>query len=300
MMLTSRAKAAAVINASFPHVDAAELRYLGSGTLYDVFLTADGWSFRFPRVDWSGDLFEPEARAHKLAAQRIPSQIRVPRVELLAAPSAQFPHPIAGHRFIGGVGADELDETLLPTLAREVATFLNALHSTPTRLARAAGILEFRMDEGRHAWLEDGVNTVAKLRDLDPVLDRAIDWLKTIPWTRHFDAPLHLIHGGLESRHVLVDPSSGRIQGVIDWTDTHLGDAARDFVFLVTWKGWHFAEEVLDHYPRAIDGEFRVRLRFMAQLLSLMELAYAHADKQDLAAYIRYVRNAFAQGGGGT
>jgi hypothetical protein len=38
----------------------------------------------------------------------------------------------------------------------------------------------------------------------------------------------------------------------------------------------------------------------MAQLLSLMELAYAHADKQDLAAYIRYVRNAFAQGGGGT
>lgn len=53
--LVTREKAAAVIGALFPDVDAADVRYLGSGTLYDVFLTADGWGFRFPRVNRSGD-----------------------------------------------------------------------------------------------------------------------------------------------------------------------------------------------------------------------------------------------------
>jgi aminoglycoside phosphotransferase (APT) family kinase protein len=295
--LIMREKAATVIDALFPDVDAAELRYLGSGTLYDVFLTIDGWAFRFPRWNWSGDLFEGEATVHKFVAQRIPPRIRIPRVELLAAPSAQFPYPIAGHRYIGGVAADELDENRLPTFAREVATLLNALHSTPTPLVRAAGIHEFIMDEGRHEWLENGVNVVLKLRGLDPVLDRALDWLKTAVLTPRFDAPWHLIHGGLESRHLLVDPLTGFLQGVIDWTDTHLGDAARDFVFLVTWKGWRFAEEVLHLYPRPIDREFRARLRFMAQLLSLMEVAYAYADHQDLARYVREVHNAFAESG---
>jgi aminoglycoside phosphotransferase (APT) family kinase protein len=248
-------------------------------------------------VNWSGDLFEPEATTHKFVAQIIPSQIGIPRVELLASPSAQFPYPIAGHRYIPGVGAEELDDALIPTFAREIATLLNALHSTPTPLAGGAGIHEFVMDEGRREWFENVVNHAMKLRGRDPVLDRALDWLNTVPSTSHFDAPLHLIHGGLESRHVLVDPATGFVQGVIDWTDTHLGDAARDFVFLVTWKGWKFAEEVLRIYPRAIDREFRARLRYMAQLLSLMELAYAHAQHQDLTRYIREVHNAFAESG---
>ncbi|HKW09313.1 MAG TPA: phosphotransferase, partial [Gemmatimonadaceae bacterium] len=229
--------------------------------------------------------------------QRIPSPVRLPLVELLAPPSAQFPYPIAGHRYIPGVGAEELDEKLLPTLAREIAAFLNALHSTPTPLARAAGMHEFQMDDGRHPWAENGVNLVMKLRGLDPVLDRALDWLKIEAWTQHFDAPWHPIHGGLESRHVLVDPSTGSIQGVIDWTDSHLGDAARDFVFLVTWRGWQFAEEVLRLYPRAIDREFRARLRHMAQWLSLVELGYAHGENRDVPTYIRWVHNAFAESG---
>ena len=293
--LITRETAATALDALFPDVQAAELRYLGSGTLYDVFLTGDGWAFRFPRWNWSGDLFQPEATVHKFVAQRIPARIRVPRVELLAPPSAHFPYPIAGHRYIPGVGAEELDDELLPTFAREIATLLDALHSTPTPVARAAGIHEFFMDEGRFAWLENGVNHLVKLRGLDPVLDRALDWLKAALSGPRFDAPLHLIHGGLESRHALVDPSTGSLQGVIDWTDTHLGDAARDFVFLVTWKGWPFAEEVLDLYPRAVDRDFRARLRVMAQLLSLMELAYASAENQELTRHIREVHNAFAE-----
>jgi aminoglycoside 2''-phosphotransferase len=294
----TRERAESTIRALFPEVEAKGARHIGSGTLYDVFLTIDDWAFRFPRTDWSGDLFEQEATNHKFIAQIIPSHIRLPRVELLAAPSEQFPYPIAGHRYISGIGADELDERLLPTFAREIATFLNALHSAPTPLARAAGMHEFQMDEGRFGWAQHGINHVMTFRGLDPVLDGALDWLKTMTLLPpKFDAPWHPVHGGLEARHVLVDPSTGSVRGVIDWTDSHLGDAAGDFVFLVTWRGWQFAEEVLRLYRRPTDAEFRARLRHGARFLSLMQLSYAEAEGLNVPAHIRGVHNAFAEGG---
>lgn len=291
----ARDAAAALIRSAFPTIDSAGLRYLGSGSLFDAFLTTDGWAFRFPRWDWSGGLFESEARVHDLVTQILPSQIRVPRVELLAAPTKHFPYPFAGHRFIPGIAADAVDEDLMPTLAREIAMFLSALHSTPAPVAGAAGIHEIGIDApGRREWLEHGISVAAKLRGLDPVVDQAIAWISTASLTPPSGGTLQLIHGGLEPEHLLVDPETGFVVGVIDWTDGQLGDAARDFVFLVTWQGWRFAEEVLRHYPRAVDRDFRARLRYMAQLLSVITLAFAHEQGADVKRRVKAVHNAFA------
>jgi len=287
--------AAAAIKGAFPSVDSSGIRYVGSGTLYDVFLTTDGWAFRFPRSDWAGKLFAAEARTHEFVARILPAQIRLPRVEHLARPASGFPYPIAGHRYIAGVGADDVDDKLLVTLAGEIEILLTALHTTPAPEAGAAGIHEMdRTQPARQEWLDHGVAAAANLCGLDPVVDRAIAWVRDRPAMPATDGSLHLIHGGLEARHVLVNPESGFIVGVIDWTDTQLGDAARDFVFLVTWQGWKFAEEVLRQYPRALDREFRNRLRWMAQLLSVIELAYAHEGGRDTGTQVRAVHNAFS------
>ena len=287
--------AAALIKRSFPAIDSAALQYLGSGSLYDVFLTTDGWAFRFPRRQRSGELFESEARIHRFVAEILPSQIRIPRAELLAAPTPHFAYPFAGHRFIPGIPADAVDQELMPTLAREIAMLLSALHSTPIPVAGAAGIRELSMNEpGRREWLEHGITAAAQLRGMNAVVDQAVNWLSTTPLTPPSAGPLQLIHGGLSPEHVLVDPTTGFVVGVIDWTDTMLSDAARDFVFLVTWQGWRFAEDVLRLYPRAVDREFRARLRYMAQLLSVISLAFANEQGAELAKHVKGVRNAFA------
>ena len=285
--------AAALIRQAFPTVDTKGVQYLGSGWLYDAFLTADGWVFRFPRWDWSGGIFEPEARIHSFVAEILPTQIRTPRVELMAPPSEQFPYAIAGHRFIPGIPADALDLELMPTFARELALFLSILHSTPVPVAGAAGIQQRATGDDRRAWLENGKGIALRLGKVDPIMTPALSWLGARA-DAEFHGPMQLIHGGLAQDHILVDPTTGFLVGVIDWTDTSLGDAARDFVFLVTWQGWKFAEAVLRQYPRAVDKEFRSRLRDMAQLLSLMGLAYAHEQGQDLGPHVRAVKNAFA------
>jgi aminoglycoside phosphotransferase (APT) family kinase protein len=182
-----------------------------------------------------------------------------------------------------------------PTGSRDIAGFLGALHSVPEAAAEAAGFREITSeDPGRQEWFELGMAVSVQLRGLDPVVDGAIDWLHTASMTPPVLAERQLVQTSLDPDHLLVDPATGSLLGVIDWTDACLGDAGRDFVNLVTWRGWGFAEEVLAHYPRRLDSEFRSRLRWMSQWLSVIWLAHVHEQGLDEGKAIAGVRNAFA------
>ena len=187
------------------------------------------------------------------------------------------------------------DEALMPTVTREIAEFLGVLHSIPGTVAEAAGFREITLEEaGRREWYEHGLAATAQLRGLDPVIDDAIDWLRGAPLPAPALGPRQVIHTDVGPDHLLFDPTTGTLLGVIDWTDGSIGDAAGDFVGLVTWRGWRFAEEVLALYPRRVDGEFRSRLRYMAQWLSVLRLAFAPEQGRDLEKEIAGVHYAFA------
>jgi len=288
-------KAASLIASAFPDVDTTAVRHIGSGTLFDAFRTSDDWAFRFPRWDWCGDLFEPEARTHEFLAKVLPAHIRLPRVQLLAEPSERFPYRFAGHRYVSGVPFDTLNEALVPAASRQLAEFLGALHSVPEATARAAGFREITIDDpGRREWYEQGMAASLELRGIDPVVRDAVDWWHADPMTSPPLAAHQLVHTSVDPEHLLFDPATGSLIGVLDWTDASLGDAARDFVNLLTWRGWGFVDELLAQYPRSVDSEFRTRLRWMAQWLSVIWLAFAPEQGRDMQRDIRGVHNAFA------
>jgi aminoglycoside 2''-phosphotransferase len=289
-------KAAEIIHACFPKVDTAGLRHLGYGWEFDAFLTADGWVFRFPRRIDTSELFERESAVVRLVEPALPSHVALPRVELRGPPTLGFPYTFVGHRFIDGVPADAIADTLLPTFAREIAEFLGALHSIPVDAGRAIGLREMDAahEAGSREWRQAVLRYAQRLRGLDPLVDRALLSVAGdgVP-PELFRVPLQFIHQDLSTDHVLVDPATGRLRGVIDWTDPMLADPARDFVFLVDWRGWPFVEEVLAHYPRAVDGEFRARLRWMARLLSIWRLDVARESGRDIDKALRAVRHVF-------
>jgi aminoglycoside phosphotransferase (APT) family kinase protein len=112
--------------------------------------------------------------------------------------------------------------------------------------------------------------------------------------SRRYDVPLCFIHTALSPGNLIVDPQTGRLTGILDWTDTMLGDAARDFADLVMWRGWTFTDYVLRNYQRPVDEGFRDRISFSARLVSTVVLTEAHAHGMEIAAYVNGVRNAFA------
>lgn len=233
---------------------------------------------------------------HNLVAAALPSRITLPRVELMGEPTEEFPYLFAGHRFIAGIAADALDQSLMPTLAGDIGAAFGAIHSIPEKAARDAGVGEIDNDDlGRKEWFVRGLELASQLRGLDPVVDDAVSWMRqlSLPLPR-YDGPLHFIHHDIGPEHLIVDSTTGRLVGILDWTDAILGDAARDFVGLVPALGWKFTEAVLRSYPLPVDPQFGERLQFLARLLSVMWLTEAREQDADVAKHIQWVRNAFA------
>lgn len=284
-----------VVAAAVPSADADSLRPLGSGWEFDAFVTSDGWVFRFPRRADAEARFEREGPILELARSVLPESVAVPEVRVLGSPIEAFPYRVAVHRFLGGVSADEVEDAHRPALARTIGEALGAIHSTPVSAARAAGLDELdRAEAGRIAWFEGGSEGLKALRGRDATLDEAIEWVEHLDDPlRKLDAPLRSIHHDLSPEHLLADPGTGRLCGILDWTDAILGDPARDFVSLVTFGGWGFVDQILAHYTHPVDAGFRDRLRFMARLLPLMWLGHAKLRGEDTERHVRWVRNAF-------
>jgi aminoglycoside 2''-phosphotransferase len=279
----------------FPEIDSSELRHLGSGWEFDAFLTGDGWVFRFPRRAHCADLFTIEQPVHLLLARNLPPGVALPTVELIGRPPTGFPYRIAGHRYIPGVPADRIGPGLDPIATRDIGIALGAVHGIPEAAALAAGVGGMDVDEaGVVAWVERGLRLAFQLRGLDPVVDGALAWAMQIDLklARYAGQP-RLIHQDLSPDHLIVDPHTGRLTGIIDWTDATLDDPARDFVGLVTSRGWGFAERVLRSYPHRLDLAFRERLEFKARLLSLIWLGEAREQGADVPKLTEWVRNAF-------
>jgi aminoglycoside phosphotransferase (APT) family kinase protein len=257
--------------------------------------------FRFPRRAECTATLDIERRLHDVVAAALPPSVAVPAVELDGQPTAGFPYRFVGYRFIRGVPADAVATGLLPVTARAIGSALGAIHGVPESDARAAGVREMPADEpARERWRDHPLATKVSLRGIDSVVDRALAWVRDNDRRQPaaFAGPLRLIHDDLAPEHLLVDPETGNLLGILDWSDALLGDPARDFTPLVAWHGWSFANDVVRSYPHRIDKGFWERVRFMARTISVVWLAetceWTPDAADDIARHVRWVHNAFA------
>ncbi|WP_136519465.1 aminoglycoside phosphotransferase family protein [Cellulomonas telluris] len=91
-------------------------------------------------------------------------------------------------------------------------------------------------------------------------------------------APVHVVaHADLGAEHVLVDPGTGRVTGVVDWTDATVTDPARDLGLLLRDLGPAALEAALLHYGGGDHRALRERACFYARCGALEDLAYGLA-----------------------
>jgi|tagenome__1003787_1003787.scaffolds.fasta_scaffold20688403_1 aminoglycoside phosphotransferase (APT) family kinase protein len=93
-------------------------------------------------------------------------------------------------------------------------------------------------------------------------------------------------HNDLGIEHVLVDPETGRITGVVDWTDAAICDPARDLSLILRDLGRRALDAALITYgptPEDASGLGR-RIDFLARCALLEDLAYGLDTDRD--AYV--------------
>jgi aminoglycoside phosphotransferase (APT) family kinase protein len=84
------------------------------------------------------------------------------------------------------------------------------------------------------------------------------------------EAPGELVfcHNDLGIEHILVDPQTREITGVIDWADAAIADPAIDFARLYRDLGPSILDELCE------DAEVKARARFYGRCTVFEDLAY--------------------------
>jgi aminoglycoside phosphotransferase (APT) family kinase protein len=190
-----------LIAAQFPQFAEASIRPIGSGWDNAAFLVEEHLVFRFPQRALAAPLMPKELAALPLLAPHLSVPVPVPRYA--GEPSDVYPWYFGGYELLlGATGTSrDLTDDERRVLARDLGIFLRALHAIDPRPLLDAGLPP---------------DTIGKL---DP------DRLKVDE--PPLEGPLHVVHGDLYARHLLLDQRN-RLSGVIDWGDAHYGLAAVD------------------------------------------------------------------------
>jgi aminoglycoside phosphotransferase (APT) family kinase protein len=247
-----------------------------NGTLVLRFSTAPDPSLRATLVVSEGNLLD-------IVAEVSPVPIPVPRfvdadagclayeklrgTSLLELP----PHDLRLH-------ADDIAATL--------GEFLSALHDLPAdRMSR----LVEEDQPPPHEWLEEATTYHERLADQVPTVNREAvrRFLATEPPAADW-APV-FSHNDLGIEHVLIDPATWRVTGVLDWTDAAIVDPAFDFGMVHRDLGPTALATALRHYRHTADlAGIAERARFYARCTVFEDLE--HGIVANRPAYVAKCR----------
>jgi aminoglycoside phosphotransferase (APT) family kinase protein len=287
-------RAGRIIATRLPALRGLPVSRAGAGYNHEVFAAGDSWLVRFPkgadRVDW----LERELAILAVVGETVTTG--VPRPELIAGPSAEYPYPFFAYRRICGVGADQSDVSDPVGLASDVGQMLEALHRVdPDRIPPTpAGWERLTLEYERSQLI--ATNGAAALLLAPELAARAEPYLAGAVLVPARRAPRRFIHGDICPDHLIVDPSTGRLSGVIDFTDAMTGDPVLDFVGLSALGGPQFVDHVRASYHLSLGEGFDATLEWLTRTLTLRWLAEAAApDPLAVPKHVRWVELAFRE-----
>jgi len=270
-------QAAEVVRQQFPDVCPVRVSYLGEGCDSWAFDVDGRWVFRFPkRVDVEQQLLL-ESRVLPVLAARSP--LALPDFCFLGRPSAEFARHFGGYPKIPGVPGIRVAARRGPLdrWARTLAEFLSWLHAVPvdemTRLGVTREPIAPRIEEARADALAEFecLNRAAPDAPLDA-------WFASLSEGPPGPAPRSstpvVAHRDLAAEHVLCDPASRRLTGVIDWSEIAISDGLVDFAGVFHWGGDPFVDAVLASYDGPLDRDGLRHARFLAACRGVADVAF--------------------------
>lgn len=211
---------------ALPNVELADVRVIESGWDSRVCEVADRWIVRVARNESAAAGYEIEAQLLPRLAPTLPLQIPVPvRVG-------------SGWALTSRIGGAPVDAEAGRDHGAQLGIFLRTLHAFPVAEARALGVPE-----------EQRAFDIERFRTLVlPLLARGERRAAAQLLTEHerAESEPRLTHADLGPEHILV--GEGTITGVIDWTDTRIGDPAIDLAWPLHGAPTPFAGAAAETY----------------------------------------------------
>jgi aminoglycoside 2''-phosphotransferase len=280
-----------IVRDQFPDIDVSAVGRIGEGWDNEVYAIGE-WIFRFPRhaevVPW----LEREIELMSIVERALSGL--VPHFEKFGTRSERFPYPFVGYRRLQGLAVDDANGTDVEPLAVDIADAFSRLHSIDTGgVPPTPAGWENETWEDWRSYDEEDIDDILEILPETLVPD-AEPFLRGKVPPPPFDGPRRFVHNDICADHVLVDPRTGNLTGLLDFGDAMVGDSAGDFVGLITIGGYAFIDRTLGHYRLPIDETFRERIRWAARNQSLHWLSEVLDEGNALNEHLLWVERAFA------
>lgn len=276
----SPSEAAQLIEKQFPELKPAKVQKLGEGFDNSVFKVNDRYVFRFPRREIAAELIETENRLLPVIAPMLP--IPIPNLQFQGTADDSYPWPFSGYPMIDGTSPKQLTEEQRLMSTEPLAHFLRALHSFSVDEAKRLripfdnfGRIDLSVRKPRFA---ENIDKIWEYQLIDADLNQALrKYLHTLPESFKEDIQT-LVHGDLHIRNILVD-DKGKVSGVIDWGDTHIGHPALDLSIAYSFIPPKGRTRFFQIYGE-VDETMQTMARFKAVYTAVLLLLYGH-DLED-------------------
>jgi aminoglycoside phosphotransferase (APT) family kinase protein len=260
-----------VVRAIVPGLQVRSVAFIGEGADNLAYEVNGELVVRFSKEP------DPTRRAALISAE-VELLTAVAQISTLPVPQPLFSDPQRGCWTYPKVPGVSLLDVPLPrrlvhtsAVAAVLGEFLAALDATPIQqMAHLVGPDETPLPE----WRDEAVGHYATVVGKVPAERRgAVEaFLDTEPPPG--GGPLAFSHNDLGIEHVLIEPSTGAITGIIDWSDAALADPAYDFGLLCRDLGPAALDIALNTYQADDATALRRRAVFYARCALFEDLAY--------------------------
>ena len=287
-----------LLDACFPALHAQRSSLLGEGWDSVALLVNDQLVFRFAKRPDAAVRQAREADLLPLLRDRLP--LPIPRYTYTWTDPAWPGKRIVGYRLIAGESLMLTHPEHRATQAAQLGEFVGALHAVPLEEAQRHGVAGRDAASLREAYRGFFAKVRANMLPLFTVQEQAAIvafWSGYLDDDACFTFIPTLVHRDLVAEHVLFDPATGHLTGVIDWGDAGIDDPAVDFAGVRRQLGAEFARQMLAAYRPTLDATALQRMDFYAGMEPFHEIHFGqtHGDAAHLAHGIESARRQCAQ-----
>lgn len=272
----------------FPELSIENISLNDEGLNFDIVIVNNKLVFRFAKHEDAVKKLSTESRflegIHKYITLKVPNIFYKSQ-------------EVVGYFMIPGVSLRKdillgFDEKTIQFVAEQLAAFLKELHSVPVDKVLGFDIPVSDVTPKDEDWL-DLYNRVQE--EVFPhMMVHAREWAKNhfesfLANKSNFDYEPKLIHGDLGAYHILVDIQKKRINGIIDFSNSGLGDPARDIATLIHTYGESFLSRFNKIYPES--SAYLKRARFYAETFEL-QWALSGIKSKELSWFLSHLGSA--------
>ncbi len=241
----------------FPDISITSSRVSFNGWDSYVLIINEKYAFKFPRSEEYEESLGKEINLLKYLKD---CPVSVPNYRYLIRNQDDF---FGGYDLIQGEPLNSLS-TLSGTASEQLSDFLNYLLEKG-KSAVKDGVIDYR-DENE--WRDRYRSLYRTISDKyssflsDETVSILNGLFREFLGTTSSRIETSLIHGDLYRNNVLVDQRKGKLNGIIDWGESAIGDPAIDFAALAVDFPVNEINEIIRKYRGTVDGMFIRRMEF--------------------------------------